>query len=137
MEFLHPAGWKRPSGYSYGVAAEGRSIFVAGQIGADPATGQVVSDNFADQIRQALANTVAILAEGGAGAEHICAMTWFVTDRRAYLDNAAAVGAAYMDTVGKHFPAISLIEVKGLLDDRAMVEIETTAVMPNNSQNAQ
>lgn len=132
MEFLHPAGWKRPSGYSHGVAAEGRSVFVAGQIGVDPSTGKVVSDEFADQIRQALANTVAILAEAGARPEHICAMTWFITDRRAYLDNARAVGAAYMDTVGKHFPAISLIEVKGLLDDRAMVEIETTAVVPNN-----
>jgi len=130
MQMLQPEGWKRPRGYSNGIAASGRFVFVAGQVAFAPETAEIVSDDFAAQVRQTLENTVAVLREGGAGPEHICRMTWYVTDKQAYIDQIAEVGAAYQDTIGRHYPAIALIEVKGLLDDRARIEIETTAVVP-------
>ena len=130
MEILNPAHWKKPTGFSNGVAARGRQVFVAGQIGW---TGEQVfeTDDFAGQVRQALANTVAVLAEAGAGPQHITRMTWFVTDKRDYLAQLKQVGRAYRDVIGGHYPAMTLVQVAALLEDRAKVEIETTAVVPD------
>lgn len=131
MQFLQPPGWPRAKGYSNGIAAKGTMVFVAGEIGWDPVTEKVVSDDFCTQFRQALENTVAILKEANAGPEHIVRMTWFITDKRAYLDDARAVGQAYRDVIGKNYPVMAVIEVKGLMEPGAMVEIETTAVIPD------
>lgn len=131
MQFLQPPGWPRAKGYSNGVAAKGTMVFVAGEIGWDPVTERVVSDNFTDQFRQALENTVAILKEANARPDHIVRMTWFITDKKAYLDDARAVGQAWRDAIGRHYPAMAVIEVKGLMEPGAMVEIETTAVIPD------
>ncbi len=129
MEILQPAGWKRPRGYSNGVAAEGRTVFVAGQIGWDE-TETFRSDEMTDQVGQALSNIVAVLAEAGAGPEHITRMTWYVTDRQAYLKAGRDIGAAYREVIGKHFPAMTVVQVSALLDEGAKVEIEATAVVP-------
>lgn len=125
---LNPAGWPRPSGYSNGTAATGRTIFVAGQVGWHPVNGWE-SDDFIHQVRQCLENTVAVLAEGGAEPRHIARMTWYVTDKQEYLANLKGVGQAYRDILGKVFPAMALVQVAGLVEDRAKVEIETTAVV--------
>ena len=130
MEVLHPAGWPRPKGYSDGIAAEGRSVFVAGQIGWIPETGTIETDDFATQVRQALENTVAVLNEARAGPEHITRMTWYVTDKNEYLGAIRDVGAAYREVIGANFPAMALVQVVALVEDRAKVEIETTAVIP-------
>ena len=106
-------------------------VFVAGEIGWDPVTEKVVSDDFTAQFRQALENTVAILKEADARPEHIVRVTWFITDKKAYLDDARAVGQAWRDTIGRHYPAMAVIEVKSLMEPGAMVEIETTAVIPD------
>lgn len=128
-EPLNPAGWKRASGYSNGVLAEGRTIWVAGMVGW---TGDQVfeTDDFAGQVRQALENVVAVLAEAGAGPEHLVRLTWFVTDKRAYLAALPEVGAAYREVIGRHYPAMTLVQVGALVEDRAQVEIEATAVAP-------
>lgn len=128
--FLQPDGWSRPKGYSNGIAATGQQIFVAGQIGWNPATAEVESDDFAAQTEQALKNVLAVLAEAGAGPEHITRMTWFVTDKQAYLSSAAAIGAVYRNVIGRHFPTMTLVQVVALVEDRAKVEIEATAVIP-------
>ena len=128
MKVLQPDGWPRPSGYANGIAAEGRLVFVAGQVGWDAAQA-FRSDDFVDQVRQALENTLAILAEAGAGPAQVARMVWYVTDKRDYLERLAEVGAAYRAVMGKHFPAMTLVEVSALLEPRAKVEIETTAVM--------
>lgn len=129
MEVLQPAGWPRPSGYSNGVAAQGRLVFVAGQVGWHPERG-FESDDFVDQVRQALANTVAVLREGGARPDHVTRLTWYITDKRAYLDNLAEIGAVYREVMGRTFPAMAMFVVAELIEDRAKVEIETTAVVP-------
>lgn len=127
-EYLNPEGWPRPPGYSNVVAAEGRLVFVAGQVGWDE--NQVFhSDDFAAQVRQALRNTRACLEAAGAGPEHIARMTWYVTDKREYLAALKEVGAAYREVLGKVFPAMALVQVAALVEDRAKVEIETTAVV--------
>ena len=126
---LHPAHWRRPKGYANGVLASGRMIFLGGQVGWD-AEQQLVSDDFVPQVEQSLRNVVAILAEAGAGPEHLVRLTWFVTDKGEYLDGLAGVGAAYLDAIGRHFPAMSLVQVGALVEDRAKVEIEATAVLP-------
>ncbi|MDE0253537.1 MAG: RidA family protein [Rhodospirillaceae bacterium] len=131
MQILQPPGWPRAKGYSNGVAAKGTLVFVAGEIGWDPVTERVVSDDFTAQFRQALENTVAILKEANARPDHIVRMTWFITDKKAYLDDARAVGQAWRDVIGRHYPAMAVIEVKGLMEPGAMVEIETTAVIPD------
>ena len=131
MEMLQPPGWRRPKGYSNGVAASGRMVFVAGQVGWNAAE-RFESDVFADQFRQALANIVAVLNEAGAGPEHIVRMTMYFTDKREYLDQLAAVGAAYRETVGRNYPAMAAVEVSALMEDRAKVEIEATAVVPGD-----
>jgi enamine deaminase RidA (YjgF/YER057c/UK114 family) len=129
MDTLLPPGWPRPTGYSNGIAASGRLVFVAGQIGWDREQ-VLVGDRLADQVRQALENTVAVLQEAGARPEHVVRITWFITDKEAYLRDRAQVGAVYREIMGKHFPAMSLLIVKDLLEDGALVEIETTAVVP-------
>ena len=129
MQLLHPPGWTAPKGYANGVAAEGRLVVVAGQIGWD-AEQRIVSDELAAQTEQALANIAAVLAEADALPQHVVRMTWYVTDKRAYLAQTEAIGAAYRRVMGRHFPAMTLVEVAGLLEDGALVEIEATAVVP-------
>jgi enamine deaminase RidA (YjgF/YER057c/UK114 family) len=129
MQTLQPPSWPRPRGYSNGVAAEGRLVFVAGQIGWD-ASQRVVSDDLVDQLRQTLENTLAVLREAGAGPEHVARMTWYVTDKHEYLARAREIGEAYRALMGRHYPAMAVVEVKAPLEDRAKIEIETTAVVP-------
>jgi enamine deaminase RidA (YjgF/YER057c/UK114 family) len=130
MQTLQPPGWAKPKGYSNGVSAKGRFVFVAGQVGWNP-EGRFDTADFAGQVRQALANIVAVLAEAGAKPEHIVRMTWYVTDKAEYLGALREVGAAYRELIGKHFPAMTAIEVSGLVEDGAKVEIEATAVVPD------
>ena len=129
MEILQPAGWPRPPGFSNGTAAHGKHVFVAGQVGDDPVSGQMVGD-FSGQCRQALANVLAVLAEAGAGPEHVAKLTWFVTSLAEYRAAGRALGDAWKVTMGRNFPAITLVEVSGLSAEGAMVEIEAYAVLP-------
>jgi enamine deaminase RidA (YjgF/YER057c/UK114 family) len=130
VQILQPPGWAQPKGYSNGIAARGRLVFVAGQIGWD--SQQVFqSDDFVDQIRQALVNTVEVLAQAGAGPEHIVRMTWYITDRQEYLARLSEVGRVYREVMGKNFPAMAMVQVSALMEARAKVEIETTAVLPD------
>jgi enamine deaminase RidA (YjgF/YER057c/UK114 family) len=126
---LQPAGWAEPKGYANGVAAEGRQVFVAGQIGWN-ARGEFETDDFVGQVRQALANVVAVLAEAGARPAHIVRMTWYVTDKREYLARGREVGRAYRELIGDYAVAMSAVQVAALMEDRAKVEIEVTAVVP-------
>jgi enamine deaminase RidA (YjgF/YER057c/UK114 family) len=129
MEFLQPEGWPRPRGYSNGIDCSGRMVFVSGMVGWD-AEGVFHTDDFAGQVRQALANIVAVLAEGGAKPEHIVRMTWYVLDKKEYVAAYPEIGAAYRELIGRHFPTMSAVQVAGLVEDRARVEIEVTAVVP-------
>ena len=129
MQILQPAGWTAPRGYSNGVSAQGRLVFVAGQIGWN-ARCEFDSDDFVAQTRQALANVVAVLAEGGAKPEHIVRMTWYVTDRAEYLAFGREVGAVFREVVGSYNAAMSAVQVSALMEARAKVEIEVTAVVP-------
>ena len=126
---LQPVGWAPPKGYANGVAAEGRQVFVAGQIGWN-AQCQFESDDLVDQVRQALANVRAVLAEAGARPEHITRMTWYLVDKRDYLARARDIGKAYRETVGHFAIAMTAVQVTALIEDRAKVEIEVTAVVP-------
>ncbi|MBI1944213.1 MAG: RidA family protein [Deltaproteobacteria bacterium] len=126
---LQPEGWTRPRGYANGISASGRLIFVAGQIGWDERE-RMVEGGFVPQVRQALKNVVAVLAVDGARPEHLVRLTWYVTDREAYLGAGAALGAAYREVIGKHYPAMSAVQVKALMETGALVEIEATAVVP-------
>jgi enamine deaminase RidA (YjgF/YER057c/UK114 family) len=128
---LSPPGWPRGKGYSHGVEAEGRFVFVSGQVGWDEEM-KFRSRDFAAQLRQALRNTVAVLAEAGARPEHVVRMTWYILDKAEYLGALAEVGAAYRDVMGKSFPAMAVVVVKGLVEDEARLEIETTAVVPRS-----
>ena len=130
IEILQPPGWPRPKGYSNGVAASGRQVYVSGMVGWD-AQGEFQTDDFVAQSRQALENIVAVLREAGAGPEHIVRMTWYVLDRREYLGAGAALGAAYRDVIGRHYPAMTAVQVAGLMEDEARVEIEVTAIIPD------
>jgi enamine deaminase RidA (YjgF/YER057c/UK114 family) len=130
VRFLQPTGWAPPRGYANGVEARGRLVVTAGQIGWDPATGEFESDDFAAQVRQALLNVRAVLAEAGAEPRHLVRLTWYVTDRAAYLASTREIGAAYREVIGRHFPAMAVVVVAGLLEARARVEIEATAVVP-------
>jgi len=127
-EVLQPPGWARPRGYANGIAAEGRQVYVSGQIGWD-AEQRFVGDDFGAQVRQALANVVAVLACAGAGPQHIVRMTWYVTSRDEYNAALAEIGASYRELIGRHYPAMSVVVVAGLLEPRAKVEIEATAVV--------
>ena len=126
---LLPEGWPRPKGYSNGVEATGRMVYVAGQIGWTP-EGAFVETGFVGQFRQTLENTLAVLAEAGAGPEHIVRMTWYVVDKREYLASLRDIGAVWRTLIGPHYPAMAVVEVKGLIEDAARIEIETTAVIP-------
>ena len=127
-EILQPEGWARPRGYANGVAATGRQIFVSGQIGWD-AEQRIVSDDFAAQTRQALANIVDVLACAGAGPRHLVRLTWYVTSRDEYNASLTAIGTSYRELCGRNFPAMSVVVVAALLEPRAKVEIEATAVV--------
>jgi enamine deaminase RidA (YjgF/YER057c/UK114 family) len=129
-EAVLPAGWPRPRGYANGVAASGRQIHVAGQIGWSP-EGVFASDDFADQARTALANIADVLRAGGARPEHIVRMTWYVTSKREYLAAGRAVGAAFREIIGHYDIAMTAVEVTALMEERAKVEIEVTAVVPD------
>jgi enamine deaminase RidA (YjgF/YER057c/UK114 family) len=127
---LQPPGWVAPKGYANGIAARGTLVFVGGQIGWN-AHQQFETDDFVEQARRALLNVVAVLAEAGAAPEHIVRLTWYVVDRREYVANLRALGVAYRDVIGRHFPAMTAVEVSALIEDRARVEIEATAVVPD------
>ena len=127
-----PTGWKAPSGYSHGVATvdAGRVVVTAGQIGWNPMTGHFESDDFTEQVAQALKNLAAVLTAAGARPEHLVRLTWFITDRDAYLKARKAIGASYKEIIGRHYPAMSVVVVSALVEERAKVEIEGTAVIP-------
>lgn len=129
-EALQPAGWARPRGYSNGLVASGRQVFLAGQVGWD-GDCNFVGDGFAMQVRQALTNIVALLAEVGAGPEHLVRLTWFITSRDEYHAQIKEIGQAYREVIGRHFPAMSVVEVTALMEKEAKVEIEATAVIPD------
>ena len=129
-QVLQPPGWPRPKGYANGVAALGRQVFVAGQIGWD-ADGRFASTRLADQARTALANVLAVLHEAGAGPQHITRMTWYVTSKAEYLEQGAEIGAAFRELVGVYSIAMSAVQVVALMEDQAKVEIEVTAVLPD------
>ena len=128
-QLLHPSHWKAAVGYANGVLASGQSVFVGGQIGWN-ADQVFESDDFVVQVNQALQNIVAILKEANAGPEHIVRLTWYVTDKQEYLARLKEVGAASREVLGKHFPAMTMVQVAGLVEDQAKVEIEATAVIP-------
>lgn len=127
---LQPQGWAKPIGYSNGIEARGRAIYVGGQIGWN---GQCKFEarDLGGQVRQALQNILAVLAEAGAGPEHVTTMTWYVIDRKAYSASLKEIGAAYRATMGRHFPAMAVVQVSGLVEDEALVEIQATAVVPD------
>ena len=129
MEILNPAGWPRPRGYSNGIAATGRMVFVAGMVGWS-AEERFETDDFAGQFRQALENIRAVLAEAGAGPEHVVRMTMYFTSKAEYLAQLKEVGAAWRDVMGRTYPTMAAVEVSALMEDRAKLEIETTAVVP-------
>ena len=129
-EFLNPKGWKPAVGYANGVAARGKMVFLGGHIGWN-GQQEFETDDFAGQVRQTLSNIVTVLAEAGGKPEHIVRLTWYVTSKREYLDGMREVGRAYRETIGKHFPAMALVQVVALVEDRAKVEIEATAVIPD------
>ncbi len=129
LKVLAPKDWLPAKGYANGIVAEGRQVYVAGQIGWDPQQ-RFVGDGFAEQAEQALRNIVAILAEAGGKPEHVVRLTWYVVDKQEYLAAGRDLGAAYRRVFGKHFPAMSAVQVVALIEDRARVEIEATAVIP-------
>ncbi|MCH9693616.1 MAG: RidA family protein [Gammaproteobacteria bacterium] len=131
MRHLNPEGWPRPKGYSNGILAEGRMVFVAGMIGWD--TEGHFKDNIVDQFAQTLRNTVAVLETGGATASDIVRMTWYVKDLDAYRENLSGIGVAYRSIVGKHFPVMAVVGVNDLVEPDALIEIETTAVITVSS----
>ncbi len=128
MRALQPPGWPAPRGYSNGIEASGRLVFVGGQIGWD-ASGEFAPD-LASQVRQTLSNIMAVLAVAGAGPEHVARLTWYVVDREDYLAHQKEIGAAYRSVMGKHFPAMAVVQVLALVEAQALVEIEATAVVP-------
>ena len=129
-DIIQPEGWPAPRGYSNGISAAGRIITVAGQIGWDPVTCTIESADFASQAAQALRNVVAVLSAAGALPEHLVRMTWFITDRSAYISARGDIGESYRQIIGRHFPAMSVVVVHGLIEADADVEIEATAVVP-------
>ncbi|WP_338758385.1 RidA family protein [Massilia sp. METH4] len=129
MEILQPPGWPRPKGYANGIAASGRMVFVSGMVGWN-ADGVFESDDFVSQARQALLNAVQVLAEAGARPGHIVRMTWYVVDREEYLAAGKRLGQAYREVIGEHYPAMTAVAVTALIEARARVEIEITAVLP-------
>jgi len=131
MQILQPPGWARPRGYANGIAASGRMVFIAGQIGWDEQS-RFQTDDLAAQVRQALANVLSVLAQAGGRPEHSARMTWYVMDKRAYLAAARDIGQIYRELMGSYFPAMTAVQVSALIEDRAQVEIEATAVIPES-----
>ena len=129
MRIVQPEGWPRPRGYSNGIVAEGRVLFISGQVGWDEKE-QFASDDIVEQVRQALKNTLTMLKAGGARPEHVARMTWYITDKREYMRRGKEIGAVYRELMGSHYPAMSMVQVSALMEDRARVEIESTAVIP-------
>ena len=129
LRILHPDGWAAPKGYANGILATGRQLHVAGQIGWD-AEQRMVLGGLVSQTRQALENVVAVLASGGARPEHLVRLTWYLTDRAAYLAASKEIGAVYREVIGRHYPAMTAVEVSALMEAEALVEIEATAVVP-------
>jgi enamine deaminase RidA (YjgF/YER057c/UK114 family) len=129
MNVLEPGGWIRPNGYANGIAASGTTIFVAGQVGWD-AHQQFVSDDLVEQVRQALDNVTAVLAEAGARPSHITRLTWYVVDRQEFLARRPEIGAVFRELIGHYAMAMTAVQVSALMEDRAKVEIEATAVLP-------
>jgi enamine deaminase RidA (YjgF/YER057c/UK114 family) len=130
LRAINPPGWARPKGYSNAVVGRGTIVMVAGQIGWN-AQQQFETDDFVSQLRQALSNTVEVLAAAGAKPEHVARMTLYVTDKQSYLADIAEVGAAWRDIMGRTYPAMTLLEVSALVEDRALIEIESTAIIPD------
>ncbi len=130
-EFLNPPGWKAPKGYANGVAARGKLVFLGGLVGWN-ADQEFETDDFVGQVAQALHNIVAVLNEAGGKPEDLVRMTWYITDKQEYLASLAELGAVYRDILGKHFPAMAMVEVAALMAGRARVEIEATAVIPDS-----
>ena len=129
MDILLPDGWPRPNGYSNGIAVDaGRLVFIAGIVGWDE-NGEFQSDDVADQFRQVLLSTRAIMEEGGAGPEHMVRMTWYITDKREYLSRLGEIGKIYRDVMGKNYPVMACVQVAALMEDRAKIEIETTCIV--------
>jgi len=126
---LHPKNWKAAKGYANGVMARGALVFLGGHIGWN-AQQQFESDDLVDQVDQTLANIVAVLREASAGPQHIVRLTWYITDKKDYLTNLKGIGAAYRKHLGRHYPAMAMVQVVALIEDRAKIEIEATAVLP-------
>jgi enamine deaminase RidA (YjgF/YER057c/UK114 family) len=133
MRIIHPSAWARPHGYSDGMVASGRYVTLAGQIGWNPATTEIETDDLAEQAAQALRNIVTLLSEAGATPRHVVRLTWYVTSRDEYVAARKAIGVAYRELMGTHYPAMSVVVVAGLLVATAKVEIEATAVIPTTS----
>jgi enamine deaminase RidA (YjgF/YER057c/UK114 family) len=131
LEIVEPEGWMAPRGYANAVTGRGRVVFVAGQVGWDPLTGAFAGDDLAAQAAQALANVAAVLRAAGAEPRHVARLTWYVTDRAEYQAARQAIGAAYRAVMGRHYPAMSLLVVHSLLEERAKIEIEATALIPD------
>jgi enamine deaminase RidA (YjgF/YER057c/UK114 family) len=129
MQILQPPGWARPKGFSNGIACSGRLVFIAGQVGWT-GEGKWESKDFAGQFRQTLKNILAVLAEAGGKPQHIVRLTWYVLDKREYLNAIQKVGEAYRELMGRHYPAMAVVQVSGLVEDEARLEIEATAVLP-------
>lgn len=129
MRIVQPEGWPRPRGYANGVVAEGRVLFISGQVAWNERE-QFESDDIVEQVRQALRNTLTMLKAGGAKPEHVARMTWYITDKREYMARGKEIGAVYREFMGTHYPSMSMVQVAALMEDRAKVEIETTAVIP-------
>jgi enamine deaminase RidA (YjgF/YER057c/UK114 family) len=129
VRIVNPPQWPRPRGYSNGVVAEGRVLFISGQVGWDEKE-HFHSDDIVEQVRQALKNTLTMLQAGGARPEHVARMTWYITDKREYMRRGKEIGAVYRELMGAHYPAMSMVQVSALMEDRAKVEIESTAVIP-------
>lgn len=129
MTILHPPHWPKPRGYANGVRVRGTLVFIAGQVGWHE--GVFVSDDLVEQVAQTLRNTLAVLREAGAGPEHVTRMTWYILDKDEYKRREKEIGLVYRELMGKHFPAMAMVVVAGLMEDAAKVEIETTAVIPD------
>lgn len=128
-ETINPPGWPRPSGFAHGIVAQGRYLAISGQVGWNE-RNELVSDDFLEQARQALRNVMTVVAAAGGAAEHLVRLTWYVTDRDEYRKSLQALGAAYREIIGTHYPAMALVQVAALLEEGAKVEIEATAVLP-------
>jgi enamine deaminase RidA (YjgF/YER057c/UK114 family) len=130
MKYLHPANWSRPKGFAYGIATHGQTVFVSGMIGSD-AQGRMIAGDFVKQARQTLKNIVEVLSEAGAKPEHIVRMNWYVVDKNEYLGAYEQLGLVYREIIGRHYPAMTAVQVTSLVEDAARLEIEVTAVIPD------